>query len=67
MPQSGGGGVAAAGRLDCLVNAAGLWTEGRAELTREEDFDRVLGVNLKGLYFLSAAATPTWSGRAARS
>ncbi|HET7294623.1 MAG TPA: SDR family oxidoreductase, partial [Vicinamibacteria bacterium] len=46
------------GRLDCLVNAAGLWTEGPAEETREEDFDRVLGVNLKGLFFLSAAAIP---------
>ena len=50
--------VAATSRLDCLVNAAGLWTEGRADETREEDFDRVLGVNLKGLYFLSAAAIP---------
>ena len=50
--------VAAAGRLDCLVNAAGLWTEGPADETREADFDRVLGVNLKGLYFLSAAAIP---------
>ncbi len=50
--------VAAGGRLDCLVNAAGLWTEGPAELTREEDFDRVLDVNLKGLFFLSAAAIP---------
>ena len=50
--------VAAAGRLDCLVNAAGLWTEGRVDETREEDFDRVLGVNLKGLYFLSASAIP---------
>jgi NAD(P)-dependent dehydrogenase (short-subunit alcohol dehydrogenase family) len=50
--------VTAASRLDCLVNAAGLWTEGRADETREEDFDRVMGVNLKGLYFLSAAAIP---------
>lgn len=50
--------ITAAGRLDCLVNAAGLWTEGPADQTRESDFDRVLGVNLKGLYFLSAAAIP---------
>jgi NAD(P)-dependent dehydrogenase (short-subunit alcohol dehydrogenase family) len=50
--------LAATSRLDCLVNAAGLWTEGRADETREEDFDRVLGVNLKGLFFLSAAAIP---------
>lgn len=50
--------VTEAGRLDGLVNAAGLWTEGPAERTREEDFDRVLGVNVKGLFFLSAAAIP---------
>jgi len=50
--------VASAGRIDCLVNAAGLWTEGPAEDTREEDFDRVLAVNLKGLFFVSAAAIP---------
>ncbi len=53
-----GEAVAAGGRLDCLVNAAGLWTEGPADETREEDFDRVLGVNVKGLYFLSSAAIP---------
>jgi len=50
--------AAAAGRIDCLVNAAGLWTEGPAEATLEADFDRVMGVNLKGLFFLSAAAIP---------
>jgi NAD(P)-dependent dehydrogenase (short-subunit alcohol dehydrogenase family) len=50
--------AAAAGRLDCLVNAAGLWTEGPAEATREEDFDRVMAINVKGLFFMSAAAIP---------
>jgi NAD(P)-dependent dehydrogenase (short-subunit alcohol dehydrogenase family) len=48
----------AVGRLDCLVNAAGVWTEGPAEHTLEADFDRVLGVNLKGLFFMTAAAVP---------
>src|SRR5262245_24725605 len=48
----------AAGRLDCLVNAAGLWTEGPAEDSRVDDFDRVFGVNVRGLFFLSAAAIP---------
>jgi len=50
--------VAAAGRLDCLVNAAGVWTEGPSAETDEADFDRVLDVNLKGLFFLTAAAIP---------
>ena len=44
--------------LDCLVCAAGLWTEGPAEETSEEAWDRVLDVNLKGLFFLAAAAIP---------
>ena len=43
------------------MNAAGLWTEGPAEATLEADFDRVMGVNLKGLFFLSAAAIPRFT------
>jgi NAD(P)-dependent dehydrogenase (short-subunit alcohol dehydrogenase family) len=50
--------VAAAGQLDCLVCAAGVWTEGPAEETTEAEWDRVLDVNLKGLYFLISAAIP---------
>jgi NAD(P)-dependent dehydrogenase (short-subunit alcohol dehydrogenase family) len=50
--------VAAAGRLDALVNAAGVWTEGPSEDTAEADWDRVLDVNLKGLFFVTAAAIP---------
>ena len=44
------------GRLDCLVNCAGIWTEGPAETTEEDAFDRCIDVNLKGLFFTSAAA-----------
>ena len=47
-----------AGRLDALVNAAGIWREGLTEDCSEEDFDAVMGVNVKGLYFLTAAAIP---------
>jgi NAD(P)-dependent dehydrogenase (short-subunit alcohol dehydrogenase family) len=50
--------VSASGRLDCLVSAAGVWTEGPADETREADWDRVLDVNLKALFFLAAAAIP---------
>lgn len=46
------------GRLDALVNAAGVWTEGPSEATTEDEFDRVVGVNLKGLYFVTSAAIP---------
>jgi NAD(P)-dependent dehydrogenase (short-subunit alcohol dehydrogenase family) len=52
------GAVGVTGRLDCLVNCAGVWTEGPTEDTLEADFDRVLAVNLKGTFFLCAAAIP---------
>ncbi len=46
------------GRLDGLVNAAGVWREGPTAETTEQDFDAVFDVNIKGLYFTSAAAVP---------
>ena len=48
--------VAKFGRLDALVNAAGVWHEGDTADTQEEDFDRVVDINLKGTYFMSAAS-----------
>jgi NAD(P)-dependent dehydrogenase (short-subunit alcohol dehydrogenase family) len=50
--------VAQTGRLDGLVNAAGVWREGPTAETSEEDFDVVFDVNVKGLYFTTAAAIP---------
>ncbi|HEY0519350.1 MAG TPA: SDR family oxidoreductase [Ilumatobacteraceae bacterium] len=50
--------VAWAGRLDAVVNAAGVWTEGPSAATTEEEWDRVVDLNLKGLYFVCAAAIP---------
>lgn len=47
-----------AARIDALVNAAGVWREGPTEACSEEDFDTVFDVNVKGLYFLTAAAIP---------
>lgn len=50
--------VHAFARLDVVVNAAGVWHEGDTVATTEEQFDRVIDVNLKGTYFISAAAIP---------
>ncbi len=47
-----------AGRLDAVVNAAGVWTEGSSAETTEEEWDRVIDLNLKGLYFICSAAIP---------
>ncbi|MFA4965468.1 MAG: SDR family NAD(P)-dependent oxidoreductase [Thermoleophilia bacterium] len=47
-----------AGRVDVLVNAAGVWTEGPSEATTEAEWDRVIGVNLKGTFFCCRYAIP---------
>jgi NAD(P)-dependent dehydrogenase (short-subunit alcohol dehydrogenase family) len=44
------------GRLEILVNNAGLAPENLAKNVREEDFDLTLAVNLKGTFFASQAA-----------
>jgi 2-deoxy-D-gluconate 3-dehydrogenase len=45
-----------AGRLDILVNNAGTIRRGPVLETSEDDFDDVLGLNLRGAFFLSQAA-----------
>ena len=44
------------GRLDILVNNAGVAPGNPAEDVVEDDFDRTLAVNLKGMFFTSQAA-----------
>ena len=46
------------GRIDAVVNAAGVWVEGPSEAAREEDWTRVIDVNLKAAFFLSSRAIP---------
>jgi NAD(P)-dependent dehydrogenase (short-subunit alcohol dehydrogenase family) len=43
------------GRIDVLVNNAGIGPENRAENVTEADFDYTLRVNLKGTFFASQA------------
>jgi NAD(P)-dependent dehydrogenase (short-subunit alcohol dehydrogenase family) len=50
--------AAGGGRLDCVVNAAGVWTEGPSEATTEDEWDRVVDLNLKAVHFVSSAAIP---------
>jgi NAD(P)-dependent dehydrogenase (short-subunit alcohol dehydrogenase family) len=38
------------GRIDIIVNSAGISHIGKADTTNEEDFDRVYQVNVKGIY-----------------
>jgi NAD(P)-dependent dehydrogenase (short-subunit alcohol dehydrogenase family) len=48
--------VAVFGRLDVLVNNAGLGPENPAEDVTEADFDLTFDINVKGTYFASQAA-----------
>lgn len=50
--------MVATGRLDAVVNAAGVWREGPVAAFAEEDFDLVMGVNLKAAFYMSQAAIP---------
>ncbi len=46
------------GRLDVLINAAGVWTEGVSAEMNEPQWDRVIDVNLKGTFFMCRHAIP---------
>jgi len=46
------------GAVDILINNAGIAHIGRADTTKEEDFDRVYNVNVKGVYNCLYAAIP---------
>ena len=48
--------VARHGHLDILVNSAGIWIEKPTTEMGEEEYDRLMGVNLKGAYFMCRAA-----------
>jgi len=46
------------GRLDIAVCNAGIWEGAALELTSEELWDRVLGINLRGTWTICKAAVP---------
>ncbi|GAA3209404.1 hypothetical protein GCM10020256_06690 [Streptomyces thermocoprophilus] len=57
--------VEAYGRVDCLVNAAGLTARGTLLDTTPELFDRHIAVNLKGPFFAMQAAVADMLARKA--
>jgi 3-oxoacyl-[acyl-carrier protein] reductase len=52
------------GRVDILVTVAGVVSQGNAETLAEEEWDRVMAVNLKGVFLSCQAVIPAM--RAAR-
>jgi meso-butanediol dehydrogenase / (S,S)-butanediol dehydrogenase / diacetyl reductase len=46
------------GKLNTLVNNAGLWSSATIETTSEADFEQVMRVNVSGPFLMSRAALP---------
>ena len=46
------------GRLDVLINAAGVWVEGESSEMSEAQWDRTMDINLKGTFFACRFAIP---------
>ena len=59
--------TAALGRLDGLVNAAGIWVEGDSHLATEADWTACIDVNLKATFFLCSRAIPALAATACRA
>lgn len=57
-PNSIQAAVAGLERLDILVNNAGIGHVGSIETTEPEDFDRLINVNVRGVYLVTRALTP---------
>jgi len=47
------------GRIDCLVNNAGITKDSRLVKMTEQQFDAVMSVNLKGVFHCTQAVVPT--------
>jgi len=46
------------GRIDVLVNCAGVWVEGPSETMTEQMWNRTIDINLKGTFFMYSRAIP---------
>jgi NAD(P)-dependent dehydrogenase (short-subunit alcohol dehydrogenase family) len=45
-------------KLDVLVTSAGVWAEGSSEDASDEEWDNVMAVNLRGVFYCCRAAIP---------
>lgn len=59
--------ISAFGRIDVLVNNAGFGITGTVETIAEEDWDRLMRVNLKGMFLCSKYVIPVMRGQSGGS
>jgi NAD(P)-dependent dehydrogenase (short-subunit alcohol dehydrogenase family) len=57
-PESVAAAAARVDRLDILVNNAGIGHVGSIETTEPEDFDRLINVNVRGVYLVTRSFLP---------
>jgi 3-oxoacyl-[acyl-carrier protein] reductase len=50
--------IAKFGRLDILINNAGIWTEAAIEDMNDEILNRLIDINIKGCFYTSTAVVP---------
>ena len=50
--------MATFGRLDIVINSAGIYMEKAISDVEEDEFDQMMGVNIKGTYFICKYALP---------
>ena len=50
--------VASFGRLDIVINSAGIYMEKSIDEVEEDEFDQMMGINIKGTYFICKYALP---------
>lgn len=50
--------IAKLGRLDIVINSAGIYLEKAIDDVTEEEFDHMMNVNMKGTYFICKYALP---------
>lgn len=46
------------GKIDCLVNNAGIWTEAAIEEMSDDILDQTVDINIKGCFYMTAAVVP---------
>lgn len=51
------------GKIDCLINSAGIWIEGKIEDNSEEEIQELVETNLSGVLLVTRAVVPSMKDR----